>query len=92
MSSQSLWTNIHSKPALFCITISFIDTSSPSNSFASLVHSQAITLAGFSGGECSLGAILLIGFNQAARIDVCISVLTVPGLKPIARIPCVAYS
>ena len=57
-----------------------------------MVQSQAMILAGTDTGACALAGNLLIGFNHDLRMDTCIFVSTVPGLRPTARIPLCAYS
>ena len=63
------------------------DISWPTKLSASSEHIHTSAFAGHCGGMCSDQSIWLMGLMPLALISTCICVATVPGDKPIARMP-----
>lgn len=71
---------------------SLSETSLPAYSFAPPLHSQAMVLAGHSASMWSFVSSWLTGFIPEALMRTCISVATVPGLRPTTLTPVFAAS
>ena len=71
---------------------SLSEKSVPARSLAALVQSHATARAAHSGGMWTDGSSWLTGLRPDTLIATCISVATVPGLKPTTRMPLSRYS
>src|SRR5262249_45265381 len=80
-------TNGGPRPTRFLPASSLREKSVPARSLAAAVQSQATARAAHSGGICTDGSSLLTGLMPEALMASCMSVATVPGLRPTTRTP-----